>query len=365
MLKELPKKGLLTLLYIFNGILRTHHWPAALKTAEIILSLKPGKGPKTPESYRPISLLPAISKVLERLLANRITTDVMYTQRLPDHQFGFRHKHSTIQQVHRLCHTIYTAFEAKQYCISAFLDVSQAFDKVWHDGLLYKIKHTLPLYYNLMRSYLSARTFHTKIKDHTSATFPIMAGVPQGSVLGPILFVLYTSDLQMTNYTTTGIFADDTAILASHDDPRTATRYLQDHLVLLQEWLHKWRIKINAAKSVQITFTLRKGQCPPPSLVYMNDTKLPVGNSTKYLGMHLDHKFNWKEHIVKKRKQVALKVKELYWLIGSKSPLSLENKLLLYKSIIKPIWTMGLKYGGAPARQVKPSFRKPNHPYFE
>jgi len=187
MLKQLPKMGLLTLLYIFNGILRTHYWPAALKTAEIILLLKPGKDPKMPESYRPISLLPTISKVLDRLLAKRITTDVTYTQRVPDHQFAFRHKHSTIQQVHRLCHTIYTAFEAKQNCTSAFLDVSQAFDKVWHDGLLYKIKHTLPLYYNLMRSYLSDRTFHTKIKDHTSATFPITAGVPQGSVLGPIL----------------------------------------------------------------------------------------------------------------------------------------------------------------------------------
>jgi len=211
-----------------------------------------------------------------------------------------------------------------------------------------------------MRSYLSARTFHTKIKDHISAIFPITAGVPQGSGLGPILFVLYTSDLPTTNYTTTGTIADDTAILASHDDPRTATRFLQDHLVLFQEWLHK--IKINAAKSVQITFTLRKWQCPP---IYMNDTKLPVGNSTKHLGMHPDHKLNWKERIVKKRKQVALKVKELYWLIGRKSPLLLENKLLLYKSITKPIWTYGIEIWGAPVRQVKPSFRKPNHPYFE
>jgi len=133
------------------------------------------------------------------------------------------------------------------------------------------------------------------------------------------------------------------------------TRHLQDHLVLLQEWLHKRRIKINAAKSVQITFTLRKGQCPP---VYMNDTKLPVGNSIKYLRMHLDHKLNWKEHIVKKRKQVALKVKELYWLIGRKSSLSFENKLLLYKCIIKPIWTYGIEIWGCVSKASQAIFQK-------
>jgi hypothetical protein len=81
---------------------------------------------------------------------------------------------------------------------------------------------------------------------------------------------------------------------------------------------------------MHITFTLRKGQCPP---VYMNNTELPVGNTIKYLGMHLDQKLNWKEHVVRKRKQLKLRVKELYWLIGRKSTLSLENKLLLYKTI--------------------------------
>lgn len=355
MLKELPKKGLLTLLYIFNGILRTQHWPKALKTAEIILLLKPGKDPTVPESYRPISLLPTISKIIERLLANRITTDVRYTQSIPDHQFGFRRKHSTIQQVHRLCHTIYTAFEAKQYCTSVFLDISQAFDKVWHDGLLYKVKHILPLYYSLMRSYLSARTFHTRVRNSTSTTFPINAGVPQGSVLGPILYVLYTSDLPTTNCTVTGTFADDTAIMAAHTNPHTATRYLQYHLDLLQEWLHRWRIKINTAKSVNITFTLRKGQCPP---VLINNTELPIGNTVKYLGMHLDQKLTWKVHITKKRKQVKLKVKELHWLIGRKSPLTLNNKLLLYKSIIKPIWTYGIEIWGCASKSSQAILQK-------
>ena len=233
--------------------------------------------------------------------------------------------------------------------------LSQAFDKVWHDGLLYKIKHILPLYFDLMRSHLRDRTFHTSVKDHTSITFPITAGVPQGSVLGPILYVLCTSDLPKTNCTTTGIIADDTSILAAHNDPHTATQYLQYHLDLLQEWLHKWIIKINATESVQITFTLRKGQCPPVSIT---NTELPVGNTIKYLGIHLDQKLNWKEHIIRKPKQVKLKVKDLYWLIGRKSPLLLENKLFLYKTIIKPIWIYGIEIWGCASKSSKAILQK-------
>jgi hypothetical protein len=223
MLKELPKKGLLTLLYIYNGILRTHYWPEALKDAEIILLLKPGKDPKAPESYRPISLLPTLSKIIERLLANRITTDDGYTQRIPDHQFGFRHKHSTIQQVHRLCHTIHTAFK-RNIIVPAHSSTSVKPLIRFGMTVSYTKSNTyFTLYYNLIRSYLSARTFHTRIKDHTSITFPITAAVPQGSVLGPILYVLFTLDLPTTNCTVTGTFADDTSIMAADNDPHTAT----------------------------------------------------------------------------------------------------------------------------------------------
>ena len=120
MLKELPRKGLIALLYIFNGILRTQHWPKVLNTAEIILIHKPGKDPNDPASYRPISLLSTISKVLERIIASKIITDDKYVNSIPGHQFGIRHKHSTIQQVHRTSHTINEAFEKKKYCTSAF-----------------------------------------------------------------------------------------------------------------------------------------------------------------------------------------------------------------------------------------------------
>jgi len=100
MIKELPRKDLIAPLYIFNGILRKQYWPKALKTADLIVIPKPGNDPQDPTSYHPISLLPIISKVLEQLIANKIITDEKCINSLPDHQFGFRHKHSTIQQVH-------------------------------------------------------------------------------------------------------------------------------------------------------------------------------------------------------------------------------------------------------------------------
>jgi len=139
MLKELPQEGFLNLMYIINAILRLNYWPTSLKRAQIIMIPKPGKNPTNVSSYRPISLLPIISKVLEKLVLKRINKVMNPHDWTPHHQFGFRQAHSTVQQCHRIKNTINKALEDQQYCTAVFLDVSQAFDKVWHPGLLFKI----------------------------------------------------------------------------------------------------------------------------------------------------------------------------------------------------------------------------------
>jgi len=207
--------------------------------------------------------------------------------------------------------------ENQQYCTAAFLDVSQAFDKVWHPGLLFKIKRILlSRYFNLLKSYLNGRQFETKFIGETSSRFHIHSGVPQGSILGPLLYVLYTSDLPTSRETTLGTLADDAA---THEDPKIASLNLQKHLRvnIIETWLEKWKIKVNESKSSHITFTLWKGHCPT---VNINQTIVPQTEVVKYLELHFNCRINWKKHIAIKRKQIDLKTNEINWLTGKKIP---------------------------------------------
>jgi hypothetical protein len=120
-----------------------------------------------------------------------------------------------------------------------FLDVSQAFDRVYHPGLLYKIKQHLPAFYPLLKSYLSDKYFRTRVKCEVSALFPIKAGVSQGSILGPLLYLLFTSDLPQAQGVTIGTFADDTVLLTSQTEVLRASSILQEYLRILHTWFKK------------------------------------------------------------------------------------------------------------------------------
>lgn len=343
-LQELSPKCLKLITCIFNAVFRINYFPATWKIAQIIMIPKPGKNPQEVTSYRPISLLPILSKVFEKIYVKRLKAIIDKREIIPEHQFGFRNKHGTIEQVHRLVNKINKDLNAKRYCSTAFLDISQAFDKVWHKGLQYKLKTYLPHpHFQLLKSYLSDRHFLVKQGQEYTDLHPIQSGVPQGSVLGPTLYLIYTADLPTTRLTTVATFADDTAVLSSHLDPILASRNLQDNLNMIQDWFKKWRIKANESKSTHVTFTMRKETCPP---VTINNCQLPQANDAKYLGMHLDRRLTWQKHIFTKRKQLGLKLSQMYWIIGRKSQLSLENKILLYKAILKPVWTYGIQLWG-------------------
>lgn len=346
LLKKLPYKAVMKLVHIFNASLRFEFFPGQWKIAQIIMIPKPGKPLEQPNSYRPISLLPVIGKLFERILLNRMK--VHLNTILPQHQFGFRESHGTIEQVHRIIDTIGRCLENKLYCSAVFLDISQAFDKVWHEGLIYKIKKTLPhCFLQILKSYLDKRSFQVKCNDDSSELYEIKSGVPQGSILGPILYLIFTADIPTDDQTITATYADDTALLSTDNDPVTASHTLQSHLNKVESWLKQWRIKANETKSAHVTFTLRRGTCPP---IKLNDKEIPQTDNAKYLGMNLDRRLTWQKHIWAKRKQLDTKLRSLHWLIGRSSQLNTTSKILVYKAILKPVWTYGIQLWGTASR---------------
>lgn len=175
-----------------------------------------------------------------------------------------------------------------------------------------------------------------------------LAGVPQGSTLSPYLFKKYTADVPVTPNTEIATYADDTVILGTSEDPVAASNNVQHHLNILSDWLDQWRIQVNSAKSVHVMFSLRKGAYPR---LFLKNEAIPEKREVRYLGIIFDKSLTWGPHVKMKRLTLNSRLKQLYRFVNKRLPLSLSSKLLLYKSLLKPIWTYALQVFGT----TKPS----------
>jgi hypothetical protein len=208
------------------------------------------------------------------------------------------------------------------FCSPVFSDISEVFDKVWHTGLLYKSRWSLPLnYFLVLISYLHNRHFLMKVEIEYTELSPVKVDIPQGSVLGPLLYLLYTADLPTSPESITATFSDDTPVVATDSDPTIASHKLQNNLLAIQNWFKKWRIKANRSKSVHITFTTQRKTCPT---VHINNVQLPH-EDVKYLRLHLDRRLTWHKFIFAKRKQLGITLANKFLLLGCKSKLSISN----------------------------------------
>lgn len=348
-LKQLPPSCIQNIITIMNVCFRLGHFPSQWKCTQVIVIPKPNKPESDIASYRPFSLLAILSKILERLFLMRLLPILEANHIIPDHQFGFRQGHGAIQQFHRLTSHILNSFENRKYCGAVFNDVRQAFERVWHQGLLYKLKSKLPTpHFLFSTSYVENRKFYVKINSSESSIHEVYAGVPQGSVLAPILYSVYTSDMPLPSgqHNITCTYADDTAFLFTAETLTWAALGLQEILNNVEPWLKRWNIVINAEKSKDIVFTLRPGTSPPVSI---NGAIISQSESAKYLGLTLDKRMTWKEHITGKVKLISHKYRKMSWLLSKKSKLPIKNKLLLYKTIIKPAWRYGMELWGTAA----------------
>jgi Reverse transcriptase (RNA-dependent DNA polymerase) len=273
---------------------------------------------------------------LEATILSRIKAHAADNNIFIDEQFGFRQNHCTTQQLLRVTSIISDGFNKNRSTGIVYLDVAKAFDRVWHDGLLSKLSQMKfpPYLINLLDSYLSKRTFSVNVNGTASTIRPILAGVPQGSIIGPAMFNLFTNDIP-TDYKNVqmALYADDAAIISTSFAPKLMGTYLQPALDGLSDWYAKNRIMINISKT-NATFYTQKRNLTPPTIT-MSGEDIVWAPSSKYLGVVLDSKLKYNEHVDKVASKANNKVGALRPLLCSKS-MPLKSKLQLIQAIIVP-----------------------------
>ena len=217
MIKICDKSLLKPLTVLFKNSTPSCCYPNIWKKSHIIPAHKKNDK-RLVNNYRPISLLPIFGKIFEKIIFNRIYDFLLKEELLNPNQSGFRPSDSCINQLLAITHQIFEAFDRNPplEIRSVFLDISKAFDKVWHEGLLYKLKSMgiSGELYQLLENYLSGRLQRVVLNGQTSSWRPVLAGIPQGSILGPLLFLIYINDLPDELKSNAKLFADDTSLFS-------------------------------------------------------------------------------------------------------------------------------------------------------
>jgi hypothetical protein len=206
--------------------------------------LKPIKPPSHPDSYRPISLLYALSKLLESVVARRLAAHAQRFHLIPTEKFGFRKQHSTIAQLSRVCDYITHGYNLRKHTAMLLLDLEKAYDTIWTRGLLRKlIQFDFPAHFIVfVHSYLSGHTFNVIVDGVSSIPRTHRAGLPQGAVLSPILFTLYISDIPRSPHVQLALYADDTALVTQSWRVDTIVRRLTTAVHRLKQYFARLRL---------------------------------------------------------------------------------------------------------------------------
>lgn len=359
LLKKLSRSGVLLLHLIIISCIKLSYFPKIWKIGMIRAIKKPGKPPAEATSYRPISLLSSISKVLERLILKQLREHVEEFQIIPHDQHGFSRGKSTIHQLHRLCSHIKTRFAApfKHSTGMLLMDVERAFDRVWHAGLLKKmIDQNFPVHLvHIISSFLKERQFMVTVDGAKSTMKAVPFGVPQGSALSPLLYNLYTADVPDPGNCRRALFADDTAFFTSSDRCAVITKNLRETFKTYLEYFCRWKISLNVSKTKAIFFTNRRTREIPHRPLYItNSCRIPWSDEAKYLGLVLDKKLTFQRHIQYAMEKTNKATSILYSLLNRNSTLDTDNKLLLFKVALRPIFSYGCTiFQGAARSHIK------------
>ena len=323
--------------------------------------------PILPSDYRPISLLPVLSKLMERLVSTRLSFWLETNSLLPQEQAGFRPGQSAEFQLTRVTEDIHRAWRRGEVTVAVFLDVRKAFDTVWRDGLIHKLQHVARVQGQMLhwiRAFLNGRSASFRADGATSAPVPLHSGVPQGAVLSPLLYNIFTADILSTlpRSVIASVYADDTAIyfnLRPHRDStvlREQLQPLQQALDAIHRWFAVWRLTLAPPKTKLRVFFPHNSPPPQALLDLLSSGHLHINNqplhpdpnpSTRYLGLWLDSHLLFTDHLQKIVDRTTRRLTVLRWLSSPSRGGQREILLALFRAWIRPLGEYGCAaFGG-------------------
>ena len=326
-----------SLLYILNLSLLHGVFPNELKIAKVLPLFK-SDDPMKFNNYRPVSLLSILSKIFEKAMYSRLVNFLEMHKILYEKQFGFRKKRSTNMALMILVDNLIKSLENGEYVLGVFLDFSKAFDTVDHSILLSKMYHygIRGVAFELFQSYLADRQQYVTYNGVQSSKKLIKCGVPQGSILGPILFLLYINDLVKACSTTLPfLFADDTNLFISGKNLTEMAYSLNKELLEISLWLKINKLSLNVNKTHYMLFTKKRKDIPCIS-INIDGQPIDEVESTRFLGVHIDNRLTWKKHI----SYISGKVSRgIGVIVRARRVLNSDALLTLYYSFIYPFFT--------------------------
>ena len=333
-----------------NGIFNTCIFPDSLKLAHVTPIFKSGEK-KIFSNYRPISVLPVLSKIVEKCLYSRLINFLNKYNIITDYQFGFRKNYSTNLALIHYVNNLTKQLHSNNNAISVFIDLSKAFDTINHNILIQKLYHygIRGNCLKLIKNYLTNRKQILKlsipnIPINFSDVNNITCGVPQGSILGPLLFIIYINDLPNINTNSNFIlYADDTTITEHHADLSILESNLNLTLASLYDWLISNRLTINIIKTNFMLFRVKNKTYSFSPKLYINSVAINEVFETKFLGLVIDNKLSWKPHLNMLTTKLSKNMSALYKLRGIVNHNTMRN---MYYSFIYPLLIYGIAIWG-------------------
>ena len=329
---------------LFNNMIEQGVFPDVLKISRVTPVFKKDD-PERMNNYRPISNLNNLNKIFEKLLYKRIVSYLDSFNLISSVQFGFRKGFSTEDAVNYLLANVYDSLNNSHYSGACFLDLSKAFDTISHDILIYKLQYygIRGRFLELLSSYLQNRQQYVSLNGIKSHMKPISHGVPQGSILGPLLFLIYVNDLpSIFKHSKCLLYADDTTVFYDHPDLEVLCNHLSLDMELICDWFTANKLVVNEDKTKFLVFT--NINIPIDTSIVINNVQIPVTNFHNFLGVIIDKTLSFTYHIDLVSNKISKTIGILYKI---KDFVPINILRIIYMSLIQSYLSYGVSAWGA------------------